>query len=136
MNELKPCPFCGCKDVVMDRDFETDTYAVRCGGCQAVVWQYYAVKDEAEAAWNRREGAGMTEWISVKDRLPTDERRVLAYYGFGKKDGSLGSMFMSSSEYYAFDPAPHWQHVDIGLTVTHWMPLPDPPKEAAHDDHP
>lgn len=68
------------------------------------------------------------EWISVKDRLPVDERTVLAYYGFDHGDGDLGRMFIGTLSYFAFEPEPHFQHASTGLTVTHWMPLPEPPE--------
>ena len=70
----------------------------------------------------------MSEWISVKDRLPENEKEVLAYYGFNRGDGDLGMRFCGVLTYYAFDPSPHWQHESTGLTVTHWMPLPNPPE--------
>ena len=69
------------------------------------------------------------KWISVKDRLPSDERSVLAYYGFGNDgDGDLGMMFMGTLSYFCFDHQPHWQHESTGLIVTHWQPLPNAPK--------
>lgn len=71
----------------------------------------------------------MSEWISVKDKLPEDERNVLAYYGFNRGDGDLGMRFIGVLSYFAFDQNRHWQHEGIGLTVTHWMPLPEPPTE-------
>lgn len=72
----------------------------------------------------------MPEWIGVKDKLPGDEKEVLAYYGFNNaEDGDLGMMFMGVLRYFAFDPEPHWQHAGMNLVVTHWMPLPEPPKE-------
>lgn len=69
-------------------------------------------------------------WISVTERLPKDEKDVLAYYGF-KHDGVLSDQrFIGTLCYFRFDPNPHWQHEGQGkLTVTHWMPLPEPPKE-------
>ena len=70
-------------------------------------------------------------WISIKERLPEDERSVLAYYGFDRGDGDLGMKFMGTLSYFCFDPNPHWQHADHNLVVTHWMPLPEPPKEEA-----
>lgn len=70
----------------------------------------------------------MSEWISVKDRLPEDERDVLAYYGFDKGNGVLGMRFIGVLSYFAYDTNPHWQHEHTGLRVTHWMPLPEPPK--------
>lgn len=70
----------------------------------------------------------MSEWISVNDRLPENEKEVLTYYGFNRGDGDLGMRFCGVLTYYAFDPSPHWQHESTGLTVTHWMPLPNPPE--------
>lgn len=69
-------------------------------------------------------------WISVNERLPKDEKDVLAYYGF-KHDGVLSDQrFIGTLCYFRFDPNPHWQHEGQGkLTVTHWMPLPEPPKK-------
>lgn len=71
------------------------------------------------------------EWISVNERLPKDEKPVLAYYGFyrdyDKED--LGARFIGTLTYFAYDPVPHWQHESTGIFVTHWMPLPEPPKE-------
>ena len=69
------------------------------------------------------------EWISVKDALPENEREVLARYGFTSGDGDPGMHFTGVLQYYAFDPQPHFQHEGTGLRVTHWMPLPEPPKE-------
>lgn len=71
------------------------------------------------------------EWIPVTDRLPEKEGEVLAYYGFNRGDGDLGMMFMRVLDYYATDPKPHFQHESMGVTVTHWQPLPEPPKEDA-----
>lgn len=67
------------------------------------------------------------EWVSVEDRLPEDEKAVLAYYGFNSGDGDLGMMFQGVLTYFSCDANPHWQHEGTGLTVTHWMPLPAPP---------
>lgn len=72
----------------------------------------------------------MPRWIPVTEWLPEKDTKVLAYYGFDHGDGYLGMMFMQVLDYYANDPEPHFQHEGTnGLTVTHWMPLPEPPKE-------
>lgn len=68
-------------------------------------------------------------WVSVDDKLPQDEKEVLAYYGFNHGDGDLGMRFMGTLTYFAHDPEPHWQHKSTGITVTHWMPLPEPPEK-------
>lgn len=68
----------------------------------------------------------MTEWISVKDRLPQAKEMVLAY------EAAFDSMsmafrlpnteeFINVGDYYTLD------------AVTHWMPLPKPPKETHND---
>ena len=69
-------------------------------------------------------------WISVKERLPGDEKPVLVYYGFWRKENAGTALrYTGTLSYFRFDPQPHWQHESTGLIVTHWMPLPEPPKE-------
>lgn len=81
---------------------------------------------DGQIAANRKK----PRWIPVTERLPEEERQVLAYYGFNHGDGDLEMMFMQVLDYYAHDPKPHFQHEGTnGMTVTHWMPLPEPPKE-------
>ena len=69
------------------------------------------------------------QWVSVKDRIPEDEKAVLAYYGFYYDDDDLGARFVGTLTYFSHDPEPHWQHESTGLFVTHWMPIPEPPEE-------
>lgn len=70
------------------------------------------------------------EWISVKDRLPEDYEKVIAYcnktnkyfVGFARKSSYSGDTYWllvgaSGAVYY------------VKSKVTHWMPLPEPPKE-------
>lgn len=64
MAELKPCPFCGCKDRrVGIRKWGNRGYRVVCGACGAVgtyspvkPWHdtKFIAQGEAIAAWNRR----------------------------------------------------------------------------------
>ena len=66
------------------------------------------------------------EWVSVEERLPTDERPVLVFVGYA--DTMTG--FITTSSYFCFDANPHWQW--DGLTqdeqkTLFWMPLPEPP---------
>jgi hypothetical protein len=53
----------------------------------------------------------MSEWIPVSERLPDEEARVLATDGTDVFD----SEYMSGNWEWCAD-------------VTHWMPLPEPPK--------
>lgn len=80
----------------------------------------------------------MSEWISVDERLPEPgDYSVLAYSQAGAPDGwPEGGMDMVHAEFYFNDITcgldddgnqlyTKW-HISQG--VTHWMPLPDPPK--------
>lgn len=71
------------------------------------------------------------EWISVKDRLPEDERDVLTCF-YHKPH--LNMRFISVSSYFVFDSIPHWQYESIGIVVTHWMDLPELPKEEEENE--
>lgn len=66
------------------------------------------------------------EWVSVNERLPTDERPVLVFVGY--PDSMIG--FITTSSYFCFDPKPHWQWdglVRDEQRTLFWMPLPAPP---------
>ena len=57
----------------------------------------------------------MSEWISVKDRLPEPWVEVLVYRG---EDWTVVSCEVDTNG--------KWLHF---FNITHWMPLPEPPKE-------
>ena len=61
-----------------------------------------------------------TKWISVKERLPEVEADILAYIG----EGSFVVCWMTHDGYWQC-PAYLMDKDD----VTHWMPLPELPKE-------
>lgn len=67
-------------------------------------------------------------WIPVTERLPDKNGEYICRHGF---NGNTDIKFTGVLEYYATDEKPHWQHDSIGLIVTYWMPLPEPPKEDA-----
>lgn len=64
--------------------------------------------------------ASVPKWISVKERLPEVEADILAYIG----EGSFVVCWMTHDGYWQC-PAYLMDKDD----VTHWMPLPEPPKE-------
>lgn len=61
------------------------------------------------------------KWISVKERLPEEERDVVLYGSRGIFFGWLSSEESESPKFCSFDSEIYG--------VTHWMPLPDAPKE-------
>ena len=66
------------------------------------------------------------EWVSVEERLPTDEHPVLVFLGYA--DTMTG--FITTSSYFCFDENPHWQWdglVRDEQRTLFWMPLPVPP---------
>lgn len=66
-------------------------------------------------------------WISVKERLPKDGQKVIAAF----RDG--GGVIVDQARYSngEFDFA-DWAYV-WDENITHWTPLPEPPKEEQHD---
>lgn len=57
------------------------------------------------------------KWISVKDRLPENEERVLVAVDSDKSDTKIDT-----------DRMVYRQWVRWGMSVTHWMPLPELPQ--------
>lgn len=85
-----------------------------------------------EALKAQRDGG----WISVDDRLPEEKGTYLVYaptYSGGSSSGLDcvgGVMFARWRK--------HWS-IEVGYhkrpgCVTHWMPIPEPPKEVVQDD--
>lgn len=67
------------------------------------------------------DGKLLTGWISVDEKLPEDERTVLISWGIdGHKAVQTGAYYHASGAWSMFGHA---------VNVTHWMHLPQPPKE-------
>lgn len=63
--------------------------------------------------------ATQPRWISVKERLPEEKESVLVHY----VDGWMPIAFLLGGKWYQSGGETSW------LSVTHWMPLPEPPEE-------
>ena len=68
----------------------------------------------------------MSEWISVNDRLPLTRKDL--------KNGSAAvevlvwnGLFVYLDDFSIGDKPKFWTHFNMS-NVTHWMPLPAPPK--------
>ena len=65
-------------------------------------------------------GVTVQEWISVDDRLPEDYKQRVMVICIG--DYPIGYPKIDTDRYV------RGQWVRYGIYVTHWMPLPQPPK--------
>jgi hypothetical protein len=65
--------------------------------------------------------ANQPQWISVEDRLP-DENRLQMSKDVLTIAGNKMSVKSYDFELKRWNGSPH-------ITVTHWMPLPEPPKQ-------
>lgn len=70
------------------------------------------------------------KWIPVSERLPEVGKNVLMY--FKKEGGTIVSGYFA----YMEEETPIWNaytdggwYTDCECKPTHWMPLPEPPKE-------
>ncbi len=78
--------------------------------------------NEACAKWEglyRAKLGKESGWISVKDRLPEDYQRVLCLF----ESGTMEVSFRASVKGFCYEG-----FKQTGK-VTHWIPLPEPPKE-------
>lgn len=72
-------------------------------------------------------GVTIQKWIPVSERLPDKMGQYVCQYVFGE---NTDHPFFQVLWYFTNSENPHFQHEgSMGLTVTHWIPLPEPPKE-------
>ena len=81
----------------------------------------------------------MNEWINVKDRLPTVKEHGKYFLCRCILDGDNNekNAYYVVLRWYIYDVLdsgtyirPHFENDGCnGMSVTHWMPLPEPPKE-------
>ena len=82
--------------------------------------KYVSVENAANILINN--GVTVQEWIPVKERLPQEKVNCIVHYkhAYCDNDGywAIGFCFYDG-EKFQFDQA---------YKVTHWMPIPQPPK--------
>ena len=61
-----------------------------------------------------------SEWISVEERLPKEDGKYIVH-------NKPGMVFQA--KYYSHPKT--WGMVDKGVNITHWMPMPEPPKKGS-----
>ena len=82
---------------------------------------------EAVADYLLDSGVTVQEWVSVDDRLPEEGEYVLCVLkGFNYGGKIQVCKFVPADK---FKDKPYFEHFRNGFpSVTHWMPLPEPPK--------
>lgn len=72
--------------------------------------------------------ADARRWVSVEERLPISDEYVLCWYADenGKKWHTVGKL---QDQNGTWNLDVYLDDQDSDFTVTHWMPLPEPPKE-------
>ncbi len=93
-----------------------------------------------QAAYDRGVECGKPKWISVMDRLPEIGKSVILYFGeTDNADDPRDLCAVGWTGEHAADGRRYWKcnsgdgyYCEVDGTPTHWMPLPEPPKEADH----
>ena len=105
---------------------DLDCNAEYCNDCEFAKDIDGCVRRQKEIIADRLIAHGVTvqEWISVKDRLPEEGETVLVF-------GYWHEKFQPLMCYLSPHRKGEWFTTVAGqqvYTVTHWMPLPQPPK--------
>ena len=102
--------------------------------------QYPCKPDIFEQTYEPADAPTAAPWHRVEEELPNVDEKVLVF-AVGKLDGFIGDTVialtsMSDTNWlnhhekvdkpYWLDP---WQYFLTDYRITHWMPLPEPPKE-------
>ena len=67
------------------------------------------------------------KWIPVTERLPEDLTRVIVFCEDGVSYGLCEHLIAGDEEVVEWHDFLHYP-----ITPTHWMPLPEPPKEESY----
>ena len=70
----------------------------------------------------------MGEWISVKDRQPREGQFALVVFPNGEMVVACIYVIDEDVMYWRAQTDMGWES-DMDFDPTHWMPLPEPPKE-------
>lgn len=83
------------------------------------------------------EAEPVNQWISVKDRLPEENTLVLCYARSTTGEGNdyfLGALAHGEFWFLKVNDIGHVSCPVLHWKVTHWQPLPEPPKDGDTND--
>ena len=109
---MNPCPFFGSDRISSVFDAELFGHAMSCENCFAR-GPVFGTEQEAKVEWNNR---AEHFWIPVEERLPKEMCEVVVRFRNYSYHG-IGALVFGD-----------WFSRDRKAKVTHWMPLPNPPK--------
>lgn len=80
------------------------------------------------------------KWIPVTERLPEVDKEVLVF-AVGKSNDFSSVIAITDRMIFRLFPSSEgvetwrspWQYFMTNYEITHWMPLPEPPKEKDHE---
>ena len=82
------------------------------------------ILDDVMEAVDEQPTIEQPKWISCAERLPEKNGYYLIAYQY-----NFNGRRTTIIDFYAKTAAGEWWGNDFGRIVTHWMPLPEPPKE-------
>lgn len=143
-HELKPCPFCGSKAQLVRYETKTGEvwYGVRCSNYDCIgndISPEFGLETRAVNWWNLRskdDGSTAQKWIPVTERLPEELQKECCAWSERVRPSVdvLVKIKGSKTLYTAWYSYSYKEWTDVReehtfIGVTHWMPLPEPPKE-------
>lgn len=89
-----------------------------------LLWEYDQLRMmrmsiEESAEYLIANGVTIQRWIPVTERLPEEQKNVIAYTDVGS--------FAETAHWTGYRWEKTWDF-EVLYGVTHWMPLPEPPK--------
>lgn len=130
---MKLCIKCGRemkRNLLMDAITKECFQKYNCIRCGIEIWEKYP-KESSNNEQNNEQAEKDDGWISVKDRLPETNAIGIAHIlAYDKREGTVKADFFDASANYVNGS----NIFEISNTstqlykVTHWRPLPKPPK--------
>jgi Lar family restriction alleviation protein len=122
--KLKPCPFCGGRKIeLVEPDYFFGSWFCECTACRQAIAAGKTL-EKAMKKWNRRAPG----WVSVDKALPAEGMHVIGF--------DIESRWDYPSLYFRPDTKEFLDEMydNKPVSITHWMPYPDAPKEESDNE--